>query len=486
MKLFNKFLLTVCFILALVSCEKKLTDLQPIDQIPAEKAISSMNDLTSAVNGVYATWSGRRSIYISTLISDEARLGTGTGYRNVGNILFNWQHVSDSQDWRDDETGGVWTNLYAVIDRANRVLELMTPVPTANAAEAALKAQYRGEMLAARAMAHLELLRCYSITSEYTPSALGVVLQNTFVKIVSSHRPARNTQAEVMALIDADLIAARAAIPATALNSNVSRITRNAVIGAQVRAALHIKNWQGVIDRANEVILLAPITPIAGYNALWTTRSLNDTATAISTEVLWKLNVSLANLGAAVGSLFQDANGAVQASAAFKLTSTFNTVTDIRYPIFFRLGAGSVILISKYGAVPPAGENFQYDNKMMRTSEMVLARAEAYAELNQTTPGNNDLSLLRTNRITGYTHTPIPLKSDLIDAIYLERYKELCYEGQRYFDLRRRSLPIARNVADIGGIPTSQTLPVTDFHYILPIPNQERQANPNIVQNTGY
>jgi starch-binding outer membrane protein, SusD/RagB family len=481
MKFSFKFLLIIMTILSLFSCEKKLTDLQPIDQIPAEKAISTMNDLASAVNGVYATWIARRSISISNLISDEARLGTGSGYRNVGNALFNWQHVSDSQEWRDDDNGGVWTNLYAVIDRANRVLELMVPVPTANATEATLKVQYRGEMLAARAMSHLELLRCYSQTAEYNGSALGVVLQSTYSKSVASYTPARNTQAEVMALIDADLIAARAAIPTSSID--IGRITRNAVIGAQVRAALHVKNWQGVIDRANEVVPLQPLTSIASYPALWTTRTL---AADQSTEVLWKLNVSAANLASAVGAMWQDANGAVQASAAFKLTSTFNTVTDVRYSTFFR--PGSVILIGKYGAVPPVTENFQFDIKMMRTSEIVLARAEAYAELS--TPNiaasNADLSLLRTNRITGYVHVPVATKAALIDEILLERYKELCYEGQRYFDLRRRSLPIVRDVSDIGGIPTSQTLPVTDFHYILPIPNQERQANPNIAQNTGY
>ncbi len=479
MKLFIKLLFVFFLMLSLASCEKKLTDLQPIDQIPGEKAIASMNDLTSAVNGVYATWSARRSIYISTLISDEARLGTGSGYRNVGNALFNWQFVSDSQDWRDDETGGVWTNLYAVIDRANRVLELMVPVPTANATEAALKIQYRGEMLAARAMAHLELLRCYSKTSEYTAGAPGVVLQTTYVKFVSTYQPPRNTQAEVMASVDADLIAARALIPTSFID--IGRITKNAVIGAQVRAALHVKNWQGVIDRANEVVPLQPVTPLANYAAIWTTRILNPDQ---NTEVLWKLNVSSANLGAAVGSLWQDATAAVQASAAFKLTSTFNTATDIRYPIFFR--AGTPILIGKYGALPPATENFQYDIKMMRTSEIVLARGEAYAELNQPLLANADLNTIRVNRITGYVHVPIALKADIIDAIYLERYKELCFEGQRYFDLRRRSLPIVRDVSDIGGIPTSQTLPPTDFHYILPIPNQERQANPNIEQNTGY
>jgi starch-binding outer membrane protein, SusD/RagB family len=436
-----------------------------------------MNDLTSAVNGVYATWSARRSVYISSLISDEARLGVGSEYRNVGNILFNWQFVSDSQDWRDAETGGVWTNLYAVIDRANRVLELMTPVPTANAAEVTLKNQYRGEMLAARAMAHLELLRCYSQTAEYNPTALGVVLQTSYVKSVATYTPVRNTQGDVMASINADLIAARAVIPATFVD--ISRITLNAVIGAQARAALHTKNWQGVIDRATEVIALQPITNIANYAAIWTTRALPASQ---GSEVIWKLNVSAANIGNAIGSLWQDANAAVQASPSAKLMATFNTVNDIRFSTFFRTTPRN--LIAKYGVNPPAGENFVFDIKMMRTSELLLARAEAYAALNQIAPANTDLSNLRTNRITGYVHTNIPLQADLITEIYLERYKELCYEGQR--DLRRRSLPINRDVSDIGGIATSQNLLPTEFRYILPIPNQELQANPNMVQNTGY
>src|SRR4051812_46284720 len=101
MKLIQK----ICLLLVLggvfASCEKQVTDLSPIDLIPSERAIQTMNDVTTGVFGVYGTWSARRSIYISALISDEVRLGTGAEYRNVGNALFNWQHVADSQDWRD-------------------------------------------------------------------------------------------------------------------------------------------------------------------------------------------------------------------------------------------------------------------------------------------------------------------------------------------------------------------------------------------------
>ena len=242
------------FLLAFLfmSCEKSLTDLKPIDQIPSEVAISTMNDVVSALNGVYGTWSARRSSYLSSTISDEIRLGVGTEYRNVGNNLFNWQHVSDSQDWRDGESGGGWTNLYAVIDRANRLLELMVPVPTANATEAALKNQIKGEMLALRAMAHLELLRWYSITTEYTPGSLGIVVQSSYVKNTGFHKPARQPQSAAITLINADLIEAKTLIPSTFIN--IGRVTRNAVAAVQARVALHVKDWQGVVDRTTEVI----------------------------------------------------------------------------------------------------------------------------------------------------------------------------------------------------------------------------------------
>ena len=481
MKIMNKFFWAFCFLATIMSCEKKVTDLQPYDQIPVDQAITNLADMGTAVNGVYGSWAARRSVYISSFISDEIRLGTGSEYRNVGNFLFNWQFTSDGQDWREDQPGGVWTNLYFVIDRANRVLQYGANVPAPSPGEQALKDQYRGEMLALRAMAHLELLRCYSQTAQYDSTKLGVPLMTAVASDVSSYHPARNTQGDVMTQINADLALARTLIPTTF--TDISRITRNAVIAGQVRAAVHTRKWQNVIDRATEIIPLQPLTPATGgaYAALWTTRSL---ASNQSTEVIWKLNVNSSNSSFAIGSLWQDANGAQQAAPAIKLMNLYNAATDVRFATFFRTTPRN--LIAKYGVNPPTTETFVYDIKMIRTSEMVLARAEAYAELGMFTQSNADLASVRTNRITGYVHTALPDAPTLIDAIYTERYKELCYEGQRYFDLRRRSMPIVRDVADIAGIASSQTLLPTDAHYILPIPSQEIAANPNIVQNPGY
>ena len=105
MKKLTHLTLILATIISLISCRKDVVNVNPIDSIPVEQAFQNMSDVNNAADGVYGTWQARRTNYISALISDEVRLGTGAEYRNVGNILFNWQHVSDSQDWRDTETG---------------------------------------------------------------------------------------------------------------------------------------------------------------------------------------------------------------------------------------------------------------------------------------------------------------------------------------------------------------------------------------------
>ncbi|MCF1715929.1 RagB/SusD family nutrient uptake outer membrane protein [Flavihumibacter sp. RY-1] len=472
--------LAILLAASLGACEKKVVDLDPIDQIPTDRAIRTVANVNTAVNGVYGTYQYRRNVYVNAFISDELRLGTGTEYRNVGNILFNWQHVSDSQDWRDGETGGIWTNRYAVIDRANRILELIDGIPANTPAEEALKSQYKGELLAMRAIAHFDLLNYFSATLAYDPTALGIVVQAESAKSPSSYQPARVNQQEAINLINADLVQAKTLIPATF--TNASRITRNAVSAMQAKVALYTRNWGAVAGFADEVINSQPLATISAYPSLWSTKSLPENQ---STEVIWKYNVNAANSGFNIGGLFQDGNGAVQASPSQKLLNTYNQEDDVRFTTFFLTAPRN--LIAKYGVVTGTiSDNFQYDIKILRTSELVLAKAEALAELNDLDGANDALASLRSNRIADYEHTDITDKAALIDAILEERYKELVYEGHRYLDLRRRSLPITRLLEDAGGNPQSTTLATNNTKYILPIPQQEKFANPNMQQNAGY
>ncbi|HXJ97895.1 MAG TPA: RagB/SusD family nutrient uptake outer membrane protein, partial [Gelidibacter sp.] len=77
-----------------------------------------------------------------------------------------------------------------------------------------------------------------------------------------------------------------------------------------------------------------------------------------------------------------------------------------------------------------------------------------------------------------------------IDMILDEKSKELFTEGQRYFDMLRLGKPITFN-DDFNGLPISKrdkTIDVTFDRIVLPIPENEINANPGLAaqQNPGY
>jgi hypothetical protein len=92
---------------------------------------------------------------------------------------------------------------------------------------------------------------------------------------------------------------------------------------------------------------------------------------------------------------------------------------------------------------------------------------------------------LRSNRITGYTNTTFTSKDQAITEVLQERFKELCYEGNRFFDLKRRNLPVVRPLADAPA-PNATTLAAGNFRFVLPIQLTDLQANPLLKQNEGY
>ncbi|HEX2608927.1 MAG TPA: RagB/SusD family nutrient uptake outer membrane protein, partial [Flavisolibacter sp.] len=125
--------------------------------------------------------------------------------------------------------------------------------------------------------------------------------------------------------------------------------------------------------------------------------------------------------------------------------------------------------------------------KVIRMSEVYLIAAEAaYQTGNEALALEylNDVATERDATFAGYSSSG----ANLLNDILLERRKELAFEGHRYWDLQRYNLPVTRvNLAgNYTGVPL--TIAPTSFRRILPIPQAELDANPNIrgQQNTGY
>ena len=127
----------------------------------------------------------------------------------------------------------------------------------------------------------------------------------------------------------------------------------------------------------------------------------------------------------------------------------------------------------------PAGQD---NPKVIRLAELYLIRAEARAEIGTNEVGaRQDLDMVRQRALPS-----APNNSDtgqaLKDAIMLERRLELCFEGQRLWDLMRKKQDIVRTQC------TSATCLISygNDSVIMPIPQVETDTNPNIAQNPGY
>ena len=470
MKQLIKFkILIAVLVIASVGCKKQLGTPAP-DLITEEKAFSDLAGLERGIVGAYATFNGAvndREVYANALYSDEAMLPTeNTTGRGVG--AFRWQ-----TDPGTGELTNAWGDFYFGIDRVNRLLGQIDNVPASSSTEIATKNRIKGEALALRAFGHLQLLINFS--NGLSPDALGIPYME--VSVIS--KPSRLTVAQVFAKIRADLNAAAGLIPSTGLPAtfnNRTRITLSVVYAIQARAALYEKRWDDAIAAATLAINATPLATIAQYPSIWTDASTN--------EVIWKLKRVAGD--ARIGDIFFDRGQSIIVYAVSeKLRSTFNTTTDVRYASLVRLRGTGRFSLGKYVGGDAANPNLA-DPKIFRTAEMYLIRAEAYAEKDQLTNAAADINTLLANRITGYTNQTFATKTEVINAVMQERFKELAFEGHRMHDLRRRSLPVNRLASDAINAQGSINLLPSDRVYIWPIPGAEILANENMKQNTGY
>ena len=94
------------------------------------------------------------------------------------------------------------------------------------------------------------------------------------------------------------------------------------------------------------------------------------------------------------------------------------------------------------------------------------------------------LNELRRNRFADYDDIQSVTGEELVTLIRQERRLELCFEGHRWFDLRRYGMPsFSREWWDNGKFVKRYTLEENDPSYTLPIPQAVMDLNKKLVQN---
>lgn len=456
--------------LTLQSCSK--LDTPPSDFIDPSKAFRNLDDLNMGVLGAYAPVS-TTLIEAGAIVSDEVMLPTENTVSN--NSLHRWLYNSTS-----GSVTSAFYEYYTVIDRINRVLEAVPTIPVAGGTQSRLD-QYHAEMLALRAYSHFELLRAYA--SSYEPGGLGV----PYMKERKLGYPARETVQSNFDNINADLKAAKELMPSNF--SDNTRIGKTAIAAIQARVALYEKKWSDAITYASEVIAAEPLAAKSDFGRIWKDES--------QSEVVWKLArvIGDSRLGAA---FFRETGEIVLYAPSFKLVDMFGTTAqradDVRFSSYIQYAptrptGKSQYLIDKY-----VGGNTAYRGltavKLFRTGEMYLIKAEAELENTSGAAGiaaaAKDLNDLRRARIYNYIDQNFTDKQALLTAIYNERFKELAFEGHRFFDLKRRNLPVERTAQDAVNTSGAVKLEPTAAQYNFPISADEMSINKQMVQNPNY
>lgn len=481
----------ICISAALVlsSCGKFLEEYSQDEIRP-----NSANDYLELIAGeiYYNTNNSSIHTYLDIMTDDceeFAKEGSflSSDNRNEGFGYYTWQAAPEHPITGTLNSDQSWAFYYHQILTANMILY---DVDDKNGTEQE-KAQAKAEAYMVRAFAYFMLVNLYGepYDPEKFPDALGVPINDL---VGSENRKfQRASAAEIYEQILSDGENALVQFALSGEDGSIFRWNATAANVFMSRVCLYIHDWDGAISYANAA--LAANASLWDFNTKLSEEGVGDDANDYEEYFFRKNNPEIVfSYGYYVNGYF--ATGACgMFPASEQLRSMYiegdlrldnNDGAYIRYLGSTFLGGGKRYCPYKTGYSSDTGIH----GKAIRTAEAYLNRAEAYAMKG----GENlqdaidDINMIRRNRFTPETYKALTAgtQEDVITAVRDERRMELCFEGHRWFDLRRWDRPsITHTFTPDVASPTildTYILEENDPAYTLPIPEEVYERDTDI------
>lgn len=360
-------------------------------------------NITSGENRV-ASWDARERFF-----------GYYTWQQRVGVDPLGTSFRDESLDWR---------RIYKHINVANMIIAEIDKQETDTEEERLEVIRIKGEAYFLRAAYYFTLVNLYG--KPYTPASastdLGVPIKTS--EYVEDVIYDRNTVAEVYTQVLEDLAEAETCLSQTTRKS-IYRADITATYLLMSRVYLYMQDWEQAAAYARKVIEKQP--------DLQDLNSMGDLAYFMSPElpeVIFTMGTGGVRLSVSDWVMdFGVTQELYNLYGANDLRRTYFVKYDETYDYYEYVKEGTKDDIDR----TTLSANFCF-----RTAEAYLNLAEASAYLGEEGEARNALNDLRQNRLDADQYADVEVGgTDLIVEIRKERWRELCLEGHRWFDLRR-------------------------------------------------
>lgn len=464
---------------SVVSCNKFL-DQAPYNQVDDATAIYNYSSAKFALYGTYNSlqsyaYYGRNQVVIGDASTENGIISPNNSNRFIAQAQ--WSLTASAADLSD-----FWSKAYEAINQSNKLLEAVNVLSNMTAAE---KANITSQALTLRALCHFDLVKYFAQTYKGNEDKPGIPYMT---KSIIYEKPARIAVKDVYTNIIKDLQDAITAFGSSNMSS--SEYQQPYYVNVWAAKAILARVYMTQLNYASAMPLLKDIIDNSGYKPLdaekYTSAWYGSHASLGKVEFMFSIRNVSDDYGAtsALGYIFeQNGYGDIRVPDPFK---ALYTAKDIRRTVLFKAGTGTQSAWTFMGKYAGYSNTLGLcDVPVVRLSDVYLMYAEACAYNNDKTNAIKYLDLIRQRADADAVATPDAITLDnLKTAIFLERRKELAFEGHYLFDLKRYQMEIKGGYRSNGTVYT--TIPYPSDKLAMPIPQAEIDANKNMVQNPGY
>ena len=458
------------FLIALIFQACDFVEEEPKDFLSPANFYQTEADATAAVNAVYhhlgdGNYYGSSIWNLGDITTGLLLPGQGAGQGRIALQTYTF----------DPATGvfnNLWRELYVSINRSNTAIERIPSID--------MNAETRSRLVAEarflRALNYFDLVKVYG----------DIPLLVTETVSLENLEVSRTAEATIYEQIVADLEAAAIDLPESYGNSQTGRATSGAARALLAKVYMFMQEYELAAQNAGTVLNMG-YSLVPDYADLWRVENENGPEHIFSVQYLSGIRGSSYMELFAVRGGTAPITGFSGAIVEEEFLNSFDPA-DLRRDVSIRTSYtfpdGSTEdfepHVWKYFD-PNAGNPSDTDVNwpVLRLADILLVYAEALNEANSGPTQEAYDAINQVRNRAGLADLPAGLDQEAFrDAVLQERAWELCFEGHRWFDLKRTGKLIEAI--------TAYGQPIEDKHLLFPIPLREMDTNPELEQNPGY